>query len=316
MPELPDVEAFRRFFRLHASGRKVASISADPTIVRNTTPRTLDRALRGRTFEDPDRHGKWLICRTDGPVLLVHFGMTGDLIWSEDEPQRHRHDRLIIRFDDGRELRYRNMRKLGGVWLAHDAAEEKEVMGLLGPDALTIRRKPFLDLLARRRGGVKAALMDQTFVAGIGNIIADEVLWHARIHPRRTIDSLNDEERARLFADVHKIIREAVDGYDYIHRKRSWLSRVRGLPGATCPRCGTPLGRTTAAGRTTYFCPHCQGPDPVPWPRDRDAEMGVDRRALRGSAGSARRRNHHPQRRAAVLHVGASPGRPLRPGQT
>jgi formamidopyrimidine-DNA glycosylase len=265
MPELPDVEAFRRFFRLHAAGRKIATISADPTIVRNTTPRSLGRALQGRTFEDPDRHGKWLICRTDGPTLLVHFGMTGDLIWSEDEPQRHRHDRLTIRFDDGHELRYRNMRKLGGVWLAHDAAEEMAVLGPLGPDALTIGRREFLDLLGHRRGGVKAALMDQTFVAGIGNIIADEVLWHARIHPRRTIESMTEEERRRLFGEVHKILREAVDGYDYIPRKRSWLSGVRGLPGARCPRCGSPLDRTMAAGRTTYFCPHCQGPDPVPW---------------------------------------------------
>jgi formamidopyrimidine-DNA glycosylase len=265
MPELPDVEAFRRFFRMHAAGKKIAAIAADPTIVRNTTPRSLDRALRGRVFEDPDRHGKWLICRTDGPTLLVHFGMTGDLIWSDDEPLRHRHDRLTIRFDDGRELRYRNMRKLGGVWLAHDAAEESAVLGPLGPDALAIGRKEFLHLLGRRRGGVKAALMDQRFVAGIGNIIADEVLWHARIHPRRTIESMTEEERRRLFSDVHKILREAVEGYDFIPRKRSWLSGVRGLPGARCPRCGSPLGRTTASGRTTYFCPHCQGPDPVPW---------------------------------------------------
>ena len=264
MPELPDVESFRRFFRMHAAGKRIAAIAADPTIVRNTTPRSLDRALRGRTFEDPDRHGKWLICRTDGPTLLVHFGMTGDLIWSEGEPEPHRHDRLTIRFDDGRELRYRNMRKLGGVWLAHDGGEETAILGQLGPDALAIGRKEFLDLLGRRRGGVKAALMDQRFVAGIGNIIADEVLWHAQIHPRRTIESMTEEERRRLFGDVHKILREAVEAYDYIPRKRSWLSGVRGLPGARCPRCGTPLDRTTVAGRTTYFCPHCQGPDPVP----------------------------------------------------
>ncbi|HEV8421483.1 MAG TPA: DNA-formamidopyrimidine glycosylase family protein [Actinomycetota bacterium] len=265
MPELPDVEAYRRFFRRHAVGRKIETVSADPTIIRNTTPRVLRRALQGRTFEDPDRLGKWLICPTDGPTLLLHFGMTGDLIWSGEEPERHRHDRLILGFEGGDELRYRNMRKLGGVWLAHDQEEAGAVLGPLGPDALAIGRREFLDLLGRRRGGVKAALMDQSFVAGVGNIIADEVLWHARIHPRRRIESLGEDERRRLFHELHKILREAVMGYDYIPRKRSWLSGVRGLPDARCPRCASPLRRATVAGRTTYFCPTCQRPDPVPW---------------------------------------------------
>ena len=264
MPELPDVEAYRRFFQEHAAGGKITTVWADPTIVRNATPQALEGALRGRTFRDPERHGKWLICPTDGPSLLLHFGMTGDLIWSGEEPERHRHDRLVIGFEGGEELRYRNMRKLGGAWLAHDQEETTRVLGPLGPDALATRRREFLDLLGRRRGGVKAALMNQTFVAGVGNIIADEVLWHARIHPRRRIESLTEDERRRLFAEMHKVLRESVEGYDYIPRKRSWLSSVRGLPDARCPRCRSPLQRTTVAGRTTYLCPRCQDPDPVP----------------------------------------------------
>jgi formamidopyrimidine-DNA glycosylase len=107
--------------------------------------------------------------------------------------------------------------------------------------------------------------MDQTFVAGVGNILADEVLWHARIHPRRRIESLGEVESGRLFSEMRKVLREAVARYDYIPRKRSWLSGVRGLPDARCPRCKSSLRRTTAGGRTTYFCPSCQGPDPVPW---------------------------------------------------
>jgi formamidopyrimidine-DNA glycosylase len=258
MPELPDVEAFRRFFRLHATGRTVRVLWADPTIVRNATPRALLHVLRERTFADPDRHGKWLIGWTDGPALLLHFGMTGDLIWSEDEPARHRHDRLALGFTDGTELRYRNMRKLGGVWLAHDRAEVAQVLGRLGPDALGLTRAEFLGLLGSRRGQVKAALMDQTFVAGVGNIIADETLWHARIHPKRLIGSLSEVERRTLHRELQRVLRESIEGYDYLHRKRSWLSYVRGQPGAVCPRCGAPLGRTVVAGRTTYFCPQCQ----------------------------------------------------------
>lgn len=265
MPELPDVEAYRRFFQAHAAGRKIDTVWADPTIVRNATPQALARALRGRTFEEPRRHGKWLICPTDGPNLLLHFGMTGDLIWSGEEPKRHRHDRLTLGLEGGGEVRYRNMRKLGGVWLAHDEEETRGVLGPVGPDALAIGRRDFLHMLERRRGGVKAALMDQTFVAGVGNIIADEVLWHARIHPRRRIESLTEDERRSMFSSMRKVLRESVEGYDYIPRKRSWLSSVRGLPEARCPRCKSLLQRTTVAGRTTYLCPHCQGPDPVPW---------------------------------------------------
>jgi formamidopyrimidine-DNA glycosylase len=260
VPELPDVEQFRRFFRTHATGRTVAALWADPTIVRNTSPEALSSALLGRTFEEPDRHGKWLICWTDGPALLLHFGMTGDLISSADEPAVHRWDRMVLRFTDGDELRYRNMRKLGGVWLAHDRQEAAAVTGGLGPDALTVGRKEFLERLARRRGGIKAALMDQAFVAGVGNILADETLWQARIHPRRRIDSISAEERTELYRRMRSILRQAVADHD-IERKRSWLSHVRGRPDAACPRCGTPLERTVAGGRTTYFCPRCQ-----PWP--------------------------------------------------
>jgi formamidopyrimidine-DNA glycosylase len=258
MPELPDVEGYRRTFLRHAAGRTVAGLHADPTILRGADERTLRRALVRRTFDEPTRHGKWLLCWTDGPVLLLHFGMTGFLVPSIEEPARHRWDRLVLLFTDGTELRYRNMRKLGGVWLAHHADEAWTVMGQLGPDALAISRPEFLRRLERRRDGIKATLMDQSFVAGVGNLIADETLWQAGLHPRRRVETLGDEERRRLHSKMHAVLKEAVDRYDYIPRKRSWLSHVRGLPGAVCPRCGTPLERTVAAGRTTWFCPRCQ----------------------------------------------------------
>ena len=260
MPELPDVENLRRVFRRHAVGRTVWRVQADPSVVRNVDPATLDSALRGRRFDDPDRHGKWLIARTDGPTLLVHFGMTGDLIWSGDEPVRHRHDRVILSFAGGDELRYRNMRKLGGVWLAHDLEGEGSILGALGPDALAVRRTEFMARLGGRRGGLKATLMDQSFLAGVGNLVADEILWQARLHPHRPVASLATDERAALFRAMHRVLREAVAHYDSIPRKRSWLSHVRGRLGGLCPRCATQLERTVAGGRTTYFCPRCQPP--------------------------------------------------------
>jgi formamidopyrimidine-DNA glycosylase len=165
---------------------------------------------------------------------------------------------VILELDDGSELRYRNMRKLGGVWLAHDERQADGVVGRLGPDALSVGRAELLERLRRRRGGVKAALMDQSFVAGVGNLVADEVLWQARLHPRRRIETLADEERARLVRTLRSVLREWVDRYDAVARKRSWLYPIRGLPGSACPRCRTPLERITAAGRTTWLCPSCQ----------------------------------------------------------
>ncbi|MFN2543666.1 MAG: Fpg/Nei family DNA glycosylase [Actinomycetota bacterium] len=290
MPELPDVESYRRFFSRHAAGRTVRrTVVPDPAILRNTDPQTLDRALKGRRFEEPERVGKWLLCWTDGPALLLHFGMTGFLVWSQDEPERHRHDRVILELDTGDELRYRNMRKLGGAWLAHDRAEAAEVLGPIGPDALAIRRGEFLERLSERRGGVKAALMDQSLIAGVGNLVADEVLWQARLHPRHQVAAVSEDDRRELYRTMHAVLKEAVDRYDFIPRKRGWLSYVRGKPGAMCPRCGTPLERITAAGRTTYFCPRCQ-----PLPRGgplppRAASPAVARPTTRAAPRSRRR---------------------------
>ena len=273
MPELPDVESYRRFFARHALGRTVQGVVVpDPTILRNCTSRALDDALRGHRFGEPARIGKWLIGWTDGPALLLHFGMTGFLVWSKDEPERHRHDRVILELDGGDELRYRNMRKLGGAWLAHEESEVREILGPLGPDALAISRREFLDRLSRKRGGVKATLMDQTFVAGVGNLVADEVLWQAGLHPRRAVESLEDDDRVRLYRTMHAVLKESVDKYDYIPRKRSWLSHVRGRLDARCPRCDSPLERITAAGRTTYFCP-----------RDQPAGRAVEARTSRAA---------------------------------
>ena len=258
MPELPEVEAYRRFFAEHAEGRTVLAVDVlDPALVRNAAPGDVGGALTGRRFEEPGRHGKWLVCPAAGPTLLFHFGMTGDLVWSGDEPDRHRHDRLVLVFEDG-ELRYRNMRRLGGVWLALDDAELKVVLGGLGPDALAVEQEEFLGSLSRRRGGVKGALMDQRLVAGIGNLLADEVLWQARIRPRRPVEDLGPNDRVRLFRTMRWVLAGAVEHFDYLETRRRWLGRVRGQPGGRCPRCRTALSRTVVAGRTTYFCPSCQ----------------------------------------------------------
>jgi formamidopyrimidine-DNA glycosylase len=256
MPELPDVEHFTRTFAHAAAGRLVVEVLVtDPGILRNADPEDVDRLLRGRRFEQPARLGKWLIAPTDGPALLIHFGMTGDLLPAAGPSGRHRHDRVIVVLDEG-EVRYRNMRKLGGVWVAADRAAVEGLLGHLGPDAFALGRREFLERLERRRGRIKSALMDQSFLAGVGNLLADETLWRARIHPARRIDGLSEEERRTVFRELRTVLRNTVDRYPGGYETR-WTS-ARGRPAARCPRCGTELARTVVSGRTTYFCPRCQ----------------------------------------------------------
>lgn len=251
MPELPDVEGFRRFFERHAAGKRVLSIRGDPAIVRNASPRAINRLIKGRAFAPPERIGKWLICRAAGPAVLFHFGMTGDFLWTRDA---HPHDRLVIVFDDG-ELRYRDMRKFGGVWLARDARGVEALTGHLGPDALAVTRAMLDDLLAHR-AGLKAVLMEQRNIAGLGNLLVDETLWRARLAPVRTASLLRTAQRDVLYKAMrHVLVAWCRDGF--IPRKRSWLTGHRHR-GGRCPRCGGALTRSVVAGRTTYWCRRCQ----------------------------------------------------------
>ena len=256
MPELPDVERFRRFLAEHAVGALIERVdTADAGILREVTAEALDAALRGHRFEEPGRHGKWLVAWTTGPVVLFHFGMSGHLGWADSPDRRHGHDRVVFVTDRG-ELRYRNMRKFGGLWLAHDRSEAARILDVLGPDALEATPGTFRLALDRRRGQVKPTLMDQTVVAGVGNLAADEALWQSRIHPARRLSDLDVDERRRLERSVRRVLATWVDRSDDL--PGGWLIHVRGRPDAACPRCGTPLRRSVVGGRTTYFCPTCQ----------------------------------------------------------
>lgn len=259
MPELPDVEGFRRYLARHAEGRRIVGVRVpDRQIVRNRSPQALGRALQNARFATPTRHGKWLIARLDpGPTeLLLHFGMTGLLSWSERATDRHRHDRVIFVCEQG-ELRYNNMRRFGGVWLARDEDERHHITGPLGPDAAAITHEDLERLLAGRRGGAKAALMDQRLLAGVGNLLSDEILWRARIRPGTPVAKLPPARRRHLYDALHAAVTESIR-YGRVPHGQRWLTRVRDDRQACCPRCATPLRRATVAGRTACWCPSCQ----------------------------------------------------------
>ena len=263
MPELPDVEGFRTVLAEHGAGRQVERVEvADAGVLRDVSAQHLQRSLRGRRFSDPERHGKWLIARTDGPALLMHFGMTGQLHWAESGTERHRHDRVVFTLPDG-ELRFRDMRKLQGLTLAPRPADIDRILGDIGPDALQVGKQDFAAALGTGRQAVKAALMDQSIIAGLGNLLTDEILWHACINPRRPVRQLEPSDRDRLHGQMRQVLREAIPNRQ-VPAQAGWLTGARDADHADCPRCGTPLEKDRVGGRSTVWCPCCQSVDPGP----------------------------------------------------
>ena len=256
MPELPDVEGFRRVMAEHGTGRRITAVRvADPQVLHGVGRRRLCE-LTGHRFSAPERHGKWLIVPlSGGPILLLHFGMTGSLIWNGTPTEPHRHDRVTFAVAGG-ELCYRDMRKLQGLWLAEDRAAVDRLLGGLGPDALAMSRTDFAEV-ARSRRQIKATLIDQSAVAGLGNLLCDEICWRARIDPRRRGDGLSPAERDRLYSAMRRVLRAAIPT-GRVPGRRSWLTGHRDDPDRTCPRCGTMLCRGRTAGRGTVWCPRCQ----------------------------------------------------------
>jgi formamidopyrimidine-DNA glycosylase len=256
MPELPDVEGFRRALADRLVGRRVRRVAVpDAGVLRNSTPASLGRALKGRRFAAPGRVGKWLLLPTGGPTLLIHSGMTGHVACTSTAD---RFDRLVIHLDRG-ELRYADQRKLRGVWLATDDEAVERIIGDQGPDALTVGPADFAAALRARRGRLKSALLDQSVIAGLGNLLVDEICWRARLDPARPLAGLDATHLRDLHAAMRRTLRTAVR-HGRVPGPRGWLTRVRDEPDGACPRCHTRLAHGRRAGRGTVWCPRCQPP--------------------------------------------------------
>jgi formamidopyrimidine-DNA glycosylase len=250
VPELPDVEGFRRVAR-NATGRRVERVELlDRTLLRGGRP----DAVEGERLGEFERHGKWLTAPAGDAEVLMHFGMTGGLEWARRGSERHVHDRIVFVCRGG-ELRYRNMRKFGGVWISRRGRER--VTGPLGPDAAGLERERFRELLRRRRGGLKGALMDQRLIAGLGNLMVDEIAWRARVDPRTPVRDLSRRRIDRLWEAMDEVVRESVPA-GRVPPAQGWLTGARDGRDPRCPRCDARLRKATVAGRTTAWCGRCQ----------------------------------------------------------
>ena len=275
MPELPEVESVRRQLAPVLEGRRFRTVVvSDPRLTRPDDPRTVARSLEGERVAAIERRGKYLIVRFEsGRTLVIHLRMTGSLTHAPagtlpDDPHR----RAVVTLDDGSDVAYRDVRRFG-TWVVLERGEDVSYLDeRLGPEPFSRAFGPAKlgARLASRRAPIKAVILDQRTVAGVGNIYADEALWYARVHPLREAQSLGEAE----VAAVHRGIRRALELG--IARQGSTLRdyrlpdgtsggmqhefKVYGRDGEPCERCGTPIEKIRVGGRGTWYCPSCQVP--------------------------------------------------------
>jgi len=283
VPELPEVENIALGLRQAVVGKRVARVWVGiPLIIRGPYRRRwrlFTAELTGRRIERVTRRAKRLILTAEGGLALVfQLGMTGKFLLPNPEEDvaaaTPRHTRLILSFRDGTELLFVDARRFGRVWClrdldpdAPDAVMEAAGLTPLGPEALEMSPRTFAALLRTDRP-IKSLLLDQSRIAGLGNIYADESLWAARIHPARLASSLTAAEAVALLREIKNVLRRAIraggttfsdfrNAYGEMGRFRHRL-KVYGRRGEPCPRCGTPIQRLRLAGRGTHICLRCQ----------------------------------------------------------
>lgn len=258
MPELPEVETFKRYIEKTSLDKVVREIVVNNNIVLGSTSVTeLERAVNGSSFESARRHGKQLFLElSKGGWLTWHFGMTGEPIFYEREEDRPRFDRVDFGFLKGH-LAFDDPRMLGriGIVLSVEGfIKEKR----LGPDALVLSKKEFAAVLGRSKGATKPVLMDQHKIAGIGNIYSDEILFQSRIDPRTDVRKLDRKDVDLLYRNTKRVLKTAIEKRaDLSELPETYILRYR-RKGAACPVCGGEMSTLTLGGRTAYYCPKCQ----------------------------------------------------------
>ena len=271
MPELPEVETVVRDLRPHLTGCRLSAVRAGRKALRRPWRAAWNDAVRGRRIRAVRRRGKWIVLDLDRDRHLVfHLGMSGQLTVANADAPRLRHTHLVFDLDRGRtQLRFRDPRRFGSaVFVDDDQLRTFFERTALGPEPFDLDAAYWRRRLAMTERCLKAMLLDQRVVAGIGNIYADEALFEARLHPARFACDLSAPQATRLRKAVVAVLARAIAGRGSSVRnfvggcglagEYQREHRVYGRTGEPCVRCGTPVERLRLAGRSTHFCPHCQ----------------------------------------------------------
>jgi formamidopyrimidine-DNA glycosylase len=259
MPELPDVETFKQYFDATSLHQRIDNVDVrDAYILKGVSARELARGLKGRRFESSRRHGKHLFVRADHDLWLrLHFGMTGSLEYLKRDEVAPKTARVIFRFANKCRLAFDDQRKFGEIALIRNMDGFLQRRGV-GRDTLEVDLSGFKTIFRKHRGAVKAILLNQKLIAGIGNIYADEILFRTRLYPATEISALKAKTVSKLFRATRYILKKAIESKaDADLMPKSWLLGHRGK-GGKCPRCGRELKSATIGGRTAWFCADCQ----------------------------------------------------------
>lgn len=270
MPELPEVETIAAALREGGRngspvvGRRInkAHLLWDRTLA-SPSPKEFKIRLPGQEIRDVNRRGKFLLLKLSSDTLLIHLRMSGDLLVETDRQDPAPHHRLMLDLQGGTRLSFNDPRKFGRVWLTDDP---DSVLGNLGPEPLSATFTPevFFQRIKARRRQIKPLLLDQTFIAGLGNIYTDEALHLAKIHPLTIASSLDYAQAERLWASIRQVLKAGIlqngASIDWVYRGGDFQNyfRVYQRTGEPCPECGTAIERIVVGQRGTHFCPTCQ----------------------------------------------------------
>jgi len=270
MPELPEVETVARDLRSLLVGRTLVGLTRSRKSLRQSWSKAWEAKLVGRRVEAIHRRGKWLLVELDaGAFLMVHLGMTGRFTVVPPEVKAEPHTHLVFRLDNADELRFRDARRFGSVTYFPDQTTWQTFLAhRLGPEPWDLKPADFRCEVNNTKRAVKAVLMDQMVVAGVGNIYADEACFAARIDPRRPGNALRPVEADRLLHAVREVLDRAIESRgssirDYVGgagQRGGYQDRfqVYARKGEPCPRCRTPIEVVRLGGRSTHYCPKCQ----------------------------------------------------------
>jgi formamidopyrimidine-DNA glycosylase len=290
MPELPEVETVVRGLRIVLPGRRILQVRLGKTDFIDD-PAAIERNLPGTRVRSVERSGKFIVISLEplergSPSLtwLVHLGMTGSLVVSPREAPVRPHTHVFVDLDDGRELRYTDPRRFGRMQLIEEGGSGSALTEL-GHDPLEITEAQFVAAIGGRKARIKALLMDQHVLRGMGNIYTDESLWRAKIHPAQLGTGLKKQQIQKLYRIIQAVLKEAIrfrgssiSNYVDADGQRGWFQqrhRVYGREGKKCTRCGSTIRRCIVAGRSTHFCPQCQR---APRSKKKRADVPVQRR--------------------------------------
>ena len=271
MPELPEVETIARKLRPQLLGKTIqdAQLRWPPTLAFPSV-RKFRELIKGQEVKDVTRRAKYFILRLSDFSLLIHLRMSGDLLIKESTIKPEKHDRLILTLASPRPqgegsgvraLVFNDTRKFGRVWLT---ADPDQVLGELGPEPLSRAFTPewLYTALHTKHRQLKPLLLDQTFLAGLGNIYSDEALHRAKLHPLAVSDSVTTKQAEALHEAVRNVLKEGIRrngaSFDWVYRGGDFRFQVYDRAGKPCPVCGTPIERIIVGQRSTHFCPTCQ----------------------------------------------------------